>query len=159
MKAAPNALFRKLHDGSFGIVEDFFGGIALVGSAGNGGVGDVNQSPQQRLVAHDLDVMLDARPVRNAVQQARDVADVANRLQFLAPVQFLDQRDHVNRTRRLRQIDHARVNAAMRIEREIFRLQMLGSLVVGKIVEQNRAQNRALGFHVGRQSVSRDCSQ
>ena len=37
----------------------------------------------------------------------------------------------------------------MRIEREILNAQMLGGLVVGKIVEQDRAQNRALSFYVG----------
>ena len=41
----------------------------------------------------------------------------------------------------------------MRIEREVLRLQMLGSFVIGQIVEQDRAQDRALGFNVCRQSV------
>ena len=43
----------------------------------------------------------------------------------------------------------------MRVEREIFDPQMLRRLVVGKVVEQDGAENRALGFHVGRESVLR----
>ena len=92
--------------------------------------------------------MLDAGPVGHAVEQARNIGHVADGLQFLVPVEFLDQRDHVDRPRRLRQIDHARINAAVRVEREIFGPQMLRRLVVSKVVEQDRAQDRALGFHV-----------
>jgi hypothetical protein len=41
----------------------------------------------------------------------------------------------------------------MRIEGEIFRPQMLSRLAVSKVVEQDRAQNRALSLHVCGQSV------
>ena len=54
--------------------EDIFGGIALLGGARDGGVGGVHQPAQQRLVAHNLDVVLDAGPVGYAVEQAGDVA-------------------------------------------------------------------------------------
>ena len=36
---APDTLFGKLHDGRFGVIKNFFGGIALVGGASNGGIG------------------------------------------------------------------------------------------------------------------------
>jgi hypothetical protein len=41
----------------------------------------------------------------------------------------------------------------VRVEGEIFRLEMFGRLIVGKIVQQNRAQNRALGLYVRRKTV------
>src|SRR5581483_8262416 len=41
----------------------------------------------------------------------------------------------------------------MRIEREIFRLQMFRGFVEGKIVQQDRAQNRAFGFHIRRKAM------
>jgi hypothetical protein len=113
----------------------------------------MNQPAQQRLVAHDLDVVLNARPVRHAIQQARHVAHIADRLQILVPIEFLDQRDHVDRTRRFRQIDHAPVNPPVRVERKILDPQMLRRLVISKVVEQDRAQNRALGFYVRRKSA------
>src|SRR5579864_7225520 len=68
-EAAPDALLRELEDLRFGVVQDFFRGIALLGSARNSGGGGVNQSAQQRLVANNFDVMLDARPVRDPIEQ------------------------------------------------------------------------------------------
>ena len=68
-KAASNALFRELEDGGFRIVENVFGCFGLLGGACNRGVGGVDQSAQQCLVANDLDVVLDAGPVGNAVEQ------------------------------------------------------------------------------------------
>jgi hypothetical protein len=41
----------------------------------------------------------------------------------------------------------------MRIEREIFRLEMLGGLIVGKIVQQDGAENGTFGFHICRKTV------
>ncbi len=64
------------------------------------------------------------------------------------PVKLLDQRDHVDRTRRLRQIHHARINSPVRVQRKILDAKMLGGLVIGKVVEENRAQNGALRFYV-----------
>ena len=52
----------------FGIVEDFFGRVTLLGSACDGGGSGVDQGAQQRFVAHDLDVVLDAGPVRHPVE-------------------------------------------------------------------------------------------
>ncbi len=143
----------ELHDGGFGIVEHFFGGVALVGGAGNGGVGGVDQSAQQSLVAHDLDVVLDAGPVGYAIHQAGDVAHIPDGLEFLVAVELFDQRDHVDGPGRLGQVHHAGVNAAMGVERKVFRLEMLRRLVVSKVVEQDGAENRALGLNIGRQAV------
>ena len=120
----------------------------LIARPRNRGIRSRDHSPQQRLVAHDLDVVLDARTIGNALHQARHVSDITDRLQILVPIQLLDQRDHVDRPRRLRQIHHPRVNAPVRIKREILDPQMLGCLVVRKVVEQNRAQDRAFSFYI-----------
>ena len=87
-EAAADALLGELKDRRFGIAEDFFGGIALVGGTRDGGIGGVDQATQHRLVADDLDVVLDARPVRDAVEQAGDISHVADGLQFLGAVQL-----------------------------------------------------------------------
>ena len=73
MKPRPNALLRKLEDLRFGVVENVFGEVALVGRACDGGGRGVNQPAQQRLVADNLDVVLNARPVRHAVEQSGNV--------------------------------------------------------------------------------------
>ncbi len=139
-EAAPNALLRQLENRRLGVAEHIFRRVALIGRARNRRVGCRNQTAQQRLVAHYLDVVLNARPVGHALHQARDVSHVADRLQILVPIEFLDQRDHVDRTRRLRQVDHPRINPPMRIEGEILNPQMFRSLVVRKVVQQDRAQ-------------------
>src|SRR5208337_2415550 len=130
-KAAADALLRKLEDGGFGVIQDVFGGIALVGSARNGRIGRVNQAAQQSLVAHDADVVLNAGPVGDAVEQAGDVADVADGLQFLGAVELFHQGDQVDRPRRVHQRHHAGVDAAVGVEREVLRSQVFGGFVVG----------------------------
>ena len=79
----------------------------------------VDQPAQQRLVAHDAHVVLDRGALGNAVNQRRQIRHAADRLHFLAAVQLLDQRDHVHRPAALLQVAHARINAAMRVEREV----------------------------------------
>ena len=152
-EAATDTFFRELKNSGFNVVKNFFGGIALVGGAGNGRIRGVDQSAQQRLVANNLDVVLDAWPVRNSVDQPGNVADIADSLEFFGAIELVNQRDHVDRPRRLGEIDHSAVNPAMRVERKVFRLQVLGSLVVRQIVEQDRAQDGALGFNIRRKRV------
>ncbi len=147
-EAAPNALLRKLEDRSLGIAKHFLRRIGLVGRPRNRRIRCMDQPAQQRLVAHNFDVVLNARPVWHAIQQARYVTHIADRLQILVPIQFLDQRDHVDRPRRFRQVDHARINPPVRVERKILDPQMLRRLVIRKIIQQNRAQNRALRFYI-----------
>ena len=77
---APNAFFRELKDLRFGIVQNFFCRIALFGCASDCGGGCVNQSAEQRLVADNADVVLDARAVGNAVKQPSHVRRSADRL-------------------------------------------------------------------------------
>ena len=89
-KASADAFFRQLEDGSFGIVEDVFGRIRLIGCARDGGIGGMNEPTQQRLVADDLDIMLDAGPVGDPIQQRRNICHVADSLQLFVPAQLFD---------------------------------------------------------------------
>ena len=41
----------------------------------------------------------------------------------------------------------------MRVERKIVGSEVLGGLVVGKVVDENRAQDGALGLDIRRQSL------
>ena len=113
----------------------------------------MDQSAQQSLVANNLDVVLDAGAVGDAVHQARDVANIADGLKFLVAVELFDQRNHVDGPGRLSQVHHAGVNAAVGVERKIFGLEMLSGLVVRKIIQQDGAENGAFGFNVGGQAV------
>ena len=55
--------------------------------------------------------------------------------------------------RRLREIHHAGVDAPVRIQKKVFGLEMLGGLIVGKIIEKNCAENGAFGFDVCRKGL------
>ena len=46
----------------------------------------------------------------------------------------------------------------MRVEEKVFRLQVLGRLIVGKVVEQNSAEYRALRFNVRGKRLRGDVS-
>ena len=118
-KPLSNAVFGELEDGLLGASQNFFGFVGVLDGFGDGVLGDVDQAAQQRLVAHDADVVLDRWPLGNAVDQRRQIRDAADGLDFFAAVELLDQRDHVHRPAGLLQIAHARVNAAMRVEREV----------------------------------------
>src|SRR6185437_950824 len=155
-EAAADAFFRELEDLRFNIVEYVFGRIALLRCASNGRGGCVDQAAKQRLVSDNLDVVLNARPVRYAIEKAGNVGHAADRLEFRVTAEFLGQRDQVDGMGSLSQIDHSRVNPTVRIEQEIFRLQVLRSLAVGKVVEQDRAQDRAFCFHVDRKRLRGD---
>ena len=137
-EAAPDTFLGKLKNGSFGVIKDFLRGISLLAGTHYSGIGCMNQSPQQRFVANDLDVMLNAGPVGNSVHQTGDITNVSDRLQFFAAIQLFHQRNHVDWPRRLGQIDHTCVDTPMRIEREIFRSKMFRGLVVSKVIQQDR---------------------
>src|SRR5439155_17406178 len=132
----------------FSVVQDVFGGITLLRRARNGRSGSVNQAAQQCLVADYLYVMLNARPVRDAIEQSGDVSRAADGFEFGMTAEFLGQRNQVDGPRRLGEIDHARVNAAVRVEEKVFGLKVLGGLIISKIVEQHRPENRAFSFNV-----------
>jgi hypothetical protein len=95
-EAAADALFGELEDLRFGIVEDLFRGIALFGSARDGGGSGVDQGAQQRFVAHDLDVILDAGAVGDAIEQAGDVSSATDSFKFAVAGEFLGQSDQVD---------------------------------------------------------------
>src|SRR5207247_1915605 len=95
-EAAANALLGKLEDLRFGVVENVFGKIALLGGAGNGCCGGVNQAAQQRLVTDNLDVVLNAGTIGNAVEQARQIGIAANGFELALAIEFLCESDLVN---------------------------------------------------------------
>jgi hypothetical protein len=107
----------------------------------------------KRLVLDDANVMLDRGTLGDAVDQRGEIGDAADGFHFLAAVELLDQRDHVDRTTRLLQVAHARINAAVRVQREMVAGEMFGGLIVKGIVEQDRAQDGAFSLDAYGQSA------
>ena len=150
LKALSNALFRQRKNRRLGFVQNVVRIVGLLARFTDRGARHADQPAQDRLVPHHAHVVVDARPVRHAIQQARNVAHIADRLEVFVPVQFRHQRNVVNRPRRLRQLHHARVNPPVGIQRKVLRPQMLRRLVEMMVVEQDRAQNGSLRVDVRR---------
>ena len=77
-EAASNALLRKLENGGFGIIQNFFGRVGLIAGARNSGIRGMDESAQQRFIADNLDVVLNAGPIGDAIDQPRNVTDIAD---------------------------------------------------------------------------------
>ena len=119
---------------------------------GDGELRDVDEAAQQRLVADDANVVLDAGAVGNAVDERGEVGDSADGFDLFAAVEFLGEGDHVDGAAHGLQVAHAGEDAAMRVEREVVGLEF-GGLVEEQAVEQDGAEDGALGFDAGGKSA------
>src|SRR5258708_2569470 len=108
----------------------------------------MNQSAKNRLVADDLDIVIDGGAVGHPVEQAGNMPDVADGLEFFPPIEFFNERYDVNWAGRFGDVHHAEINPAVRVDGEVFGFQVLGRIVVGMVVEQNCAKNGAFGLYV-----------
>ena len=125
-----NAVVRELEDGLLGPTQHLFGFVGVLDGLGDSVLRQVDQAAQQRLVAHDAHVVLDRRPVGHAIDQRRQIRNPADGLHFFVAIKFLDQRDHVHRTARLLQVAHARINAAVCVQRKMVGNEIFGGLIV-----------------------------
>ena len=151
-EALAETVLGELEDALLGAVDDLFGFVGVVDGFGDGQLRDVDEAAQQRFVTNDADVVLDAGPVGNAVDERREVRNAADCLDLLAAIELLGKGDHVNRAASLLQIAHAREDAAMGVEREVVGLKF-GGLIVQHVVEQDRAEDGALGFKCSREAA------
>ena len=152
-KSASDAAFGNLEQAGFGGIEHHQRFIALVRRPGDGGVADADQLPGQRLVLHDADVLFDAGPARKPFGEGREISHPAHRLDLLAASQFLRQGHDIDRAMSVDQLRHAAVDPPVRVEREVFGAKLFRSLVIGMVIEQDRAQNRTLRLYAGGQAA------
>ncbi len=117
----------------------------------------VDQAAQQRFFLHDARVVLDVGDVRHAVHQLRDVGRAADGFQFAAALQLLGERHQVDGLLRFAESDHLLVDAPVMIVEEILGLELLDGGVEGVVVEQDRAQDAALGLDVLGQGTFERC--
>ena len=123
-------------------------GFALVGGARDGRRADGHEPAQQALVLDDPDVFLNDRPARQALGERRQVRHPAHRLNFLVAGQLMRQRHDVDGTLLVEQVPHAQEDAPVRVEREVVCLELFGSLGVGRIVEQDGAEDGFFGVYI-----------
>ena len=107
-------------------------------------VEDAHQLPQQALVLHNPDIALDVEVPRNPFRQIRQVRRPANRVQLPPPRQFLTHRHGVDAVALRHHLDHRAIDALVRVQREVFRLQLRRRVRDRNPIQQHRTQHRNL---------------
>ena len=143
-----DALFADFKQLRLGSAEHLERGLALVGGAGNGRRADEHELAQQALVFDDADVLFNDRAARQTLGERREISHAAHGLDFLVAGQLVGQGDDVHGALRVHQLAHAQEDAAMRVEREVVGLEPFGGLGVGRVVEQDGAEDGLFGVDV-----------
>ena len=105
-------------------------------------------APQRGLVAHDPDVAVEVRDLRQAVVERDQVAQAVHRFQLVIPSSSLASVTRSMLLAARMQFGHAREDAAMLLEGEIVVVQDARDLDETGIVEQHRAEDEPLGIDV-----------
>ena len=150
-KSRADAVFRQLKNRGFRAVQQ--GVRVFLGF--ERGLLDVmrgmNQVAQQRLFFDDARVMLHVRDARHPVHQLRQIGVPAGAFQLPGPAHVFGQRYQVDGVVRLVEIDHPLENSPVPVMEKILRTDFFNSRVDGLIVEQDGAEDGALGLQVVRQ--------
>ena len=157
-EAQAHAIFGQLKDRGLGAVQDRIGVVLGFEGLLLDRARRMDQAAQQRFLLHDARVVLDVGDVRHAVHQLRDVRRAADRFQFAAALQLLGERHEIDRLLRFAERDHLLINAAVMIVEKILRLELLDGGIDGVVVEQDRAEDAALGLDVVGQGTFERCA-
>ena len=136
-KPAPDPLFRKAEKRLLRPIENLFRRIRLIEALRHDFVRGVDNLPEHRFLANDLDVVLDIDQMRNAVEQTRQITDAACAFELRGADEFFLNRDEIDGSRPFDQLDHLPKNHAMRIEIEIFGPKSLDNPVIIFVVYEN----------------------
>ena len=85
--------------------------------------------------------------------EARQVGPAADRLELLAPLERLGDRDDVDRLAPLEQVEDRRVDRAVGLAVEVLGAQELGDLDDRVAVDEDRAEHRLLGLETLRRQA------
>src|SRR5215469_43749 len=110
----------------------------------------MDQVAQHRLFFHDARIVLHIRHARDAGGELRNVWGPAHCLEFAAPVQVFRERNEIKGLLLFAKADHPFVNSPVLIEEKIVAAQLFNRCVERVVVEQDRAEDAALGFNVMR---------
>ena len=150
-EAGLHAVFRHREDGAFGVVEDEVGVLIGLVGVGDDLVRRVDQVAERRLLLDDLRVVLDVGGARHAVDQRRQVGGASHFLELAHLGQLFAQRHEVDGDAPLGQVDHPLEDAAVGVAEERRRGDDRDGGVERLVVEQDRAQHRALRVEIVRQ--------
>ncbi len=150
-KAAGDAFFGNFEERGFGGVEDFEGFFALVGGAGDGGGADVDELAEKGFVLDDADVFFDGEAAGQAFGEGGEPGDAADGFDFLAAGELFAEGDDVDDVVAVDELAHAGEDALMGGEGEVIGTEGGRGFAPGLIVEQDSAEDGALGVERGGQ--------
>ncbi len=150
-KAAGDALLRDFEQRGFGGVEDFEGFFALVGGASDGGGADVDELAEKGFVLDDADVFFDGEAAGQAFGERGEPGDAADGFDFLVAGKLLAEGDDVDDMVAVDELAHAGEDTLMGSEGEVIGAEGGSGFAPGLIVEQDSAEDGALGVERGGQ--------
>ena len=157
LKAGSKLLVCDLEDRAFCIFQDLLGTVFVLIAARHYLAGDLDQAPQSCLILYDVHVVLNVRGEGKPVGQAGQVGGTSGAFQFIGALQLFLQSDEVNRSRTRRQGEHLLEYSSVAFEIEVFLAQEFLRGEHRFVIQENRAQDRALGLEVVRKrSLERD---
>ena len=112
-----------------------------------------DQVPQDRLALDDTRVLRGVDGGRRLVAEARQVRPSADRLELLAPLERLGDRDDVDRLAPLEEVEDRRVDAPVGLAVEVLRTQELCHLHDRIAVDEDGAEHGLLGFETLRRQA------
>src|SRR5689334_5291013 len=111
-----------------------------------------DQLAQRGLVLDDAYVTIEIAERRQPFIERDQVREPVHRFDLPLLHQLIGERDAVDLFAAVVQVLHARENAAMLFEAEVFVLNRARDLEIGVLVQQNRAEHKALSIDVGGKS-------
>ncbi len=148
-EAALDAVLGDFEQLGLGGVEHVEGVIRLVGGLSDGLGANHDELPEQRLVLDDADVLVDREASWQVLGEGGEVGDAADGFDLLVLGEDVAEGDVVDGAAEVGELGHAAEDAAVRLEGEVGLGDALGGLVVEVVVEQDGAENGALGVDGG----------
>src|SRR4029079_19152318 len=147
-EADTGAVLGDREDRGLRVVEDGVGVVLGLPGALRDLVAGVDQRAKRRLLLDDARVVLDVGGSRDAVDERGDVGRAADVVQLARLRERFLESDEIDGFAALAEGDHLPEDAPVRVPEEIVRADELDGEVERFVVDQNRAEDRALGFEV-----------
>ncbi len=155
-EALQPALLAHLEDPLLRVVEQLFGGGATLESLGDDRRRRLDESPKERLLLHDLGVILDVGRRGHGVDQLTDVFLAAGRIELAAAIELVRERDGIDDFAALRDRDHRAEDPAMPLVVEHRVVDVLTGTENGIRVHEHGRDHRLLGLRsAGRSAVAK----
>ncbi len=145
-EALARALVGEREDHLLGVVEDDGRLVLAFQSLARDLVGDLHELPHQRVVFDDLRVGGDVGEVRQPVGQLGDEGHPAGLLKDALAPQLFAEEQRVDLGAALGEPDHRAEDELVRADVEVLGAQKLDGVVDERVVEEDGAENGALGL-------------